>query len=263
MGPSELMQDSKFMADFARATKGAITSRELRAKYGLSTDTLQSVIEAVAAERSSKDTARRSSKGRRKKRGPQLDAKASKNPTTPFADDSELVEDLARFAENILSEKEVRKRHRLDEKAWLAMAEDELLCERIDDRRIRRVRDGSTKRELAQKHVIRGPAVLAEIMDSPSTHAKHKIDSIRALDHLAAVPGQAAGADSSRFIISINIGGDVEVYNKSRAVKLDDPEDVSTKSTAIDIEDDTDNIDNIAILAAKQNRNDGGGQNHI
>jgi hypothetical protein len=46
---------------------------------------------------------------------------------------------------------------------------------------------------------------------------------------------------------------------------VDDPEDISTKSIAIDADDNPDNIDTaaLAILATKQNRNDGGGQNHI
>ena len=66
--------------------------------------------------------------------------------------------------------------------------------------------------------------------------------------------GQAAGADSSRFVIQIDLTADgsnvVEHYNKPRAVG---------------IEDDPGNIDTatLAIIAAKQNRNDGGGQNHI
>jgi hypothetical protein len=102
-----------------------------------------------------------------------------------------------------------------------------------------------------------------DILMNADASPKHRIDAGAALDRLSSPPGQAGTADASRFVIQINIGADVEVYNKSRSIKLDDPEDVSTKSTAIDIEDDTDNIDTIAILAAKQNRNDGGGQNHI
>jgi hypothetical protein len=143
------------------------------------------------------------------------DARASKTDNgvpaivSPF-DESELIEDLCRFSEGVLSEQQTRKRHQLTENDWVALAEDESLLRKIDDRKLRRIRDCSTKRELAQLHVVRGPQVLATIMDDPATHAKHKIDSIKALDQLATLPGQAAAADASRFLIQINIGGDVE-----------------------------------------------------
>jgi hypothetical protein len=215
---------------------------------------------SVAAERdrrASNGTAKGSPKHARKKPGSpakHVDAKASKSlPATSFADDSELIEDLARFSTNILSEQEVRKRHKLSEKAWIALGEDDEFVRRVDDRKLRRIRDGSTKRELAQLHVVRGPAVLATIMDDPATHAKHKIDSIKALDQLATPPGQAGGADSSRFVIRIDLtadcGNTIEYYDKPRK---------------IGIEDDTDNTDTIAILAAKsKSGSNGDGGQHI
>jgi hypothetical protein len=176
------------------------------------------------------------------------------SPTASLADDPELIEDLARFSEGVLSEKEVRKRHRLTESSWIAMSEDDDLVRKIDDRKLRRIRDGSCKRELAQKHVTRGPAVLASIMDDATTHAKHKIDSIKALDALATPPGQAAGGDTSRFVIQIDLSADgsnvVEQYNKPYKVG---------------VEDDPSNIDTAALaaIAAKRNKDDGSGQNHI
>jgi hypothetical protein len=216
---------------------------------------------------SSNKPAKRSSKHKRspaRQAHPQTSNVASVPTTSSFLDDSELIEDLARYAENVLSEQEVRKRHRLTEKDWIAMAEDDDFVRRVDDRKLRRIRDGSTKRELAQKHVVRGPQVLATIMDDPAAHAKHKVDAIKTLDQLATPPGQSAGADTSRFLIQINIGGDVETYNKSRSIMVDDPHDVSTKSTVIDA-DDTGDIETttLAIFAAKQNKDSGGGQNHI
>jgi hypothetical protein len=280
MDPGELMRDNQFMADFYRAAAKEITAAELRAKHGVTADDLRSVVKTIRAERDRRtaangvsaggpvdssdnpntinEHAERSSKGARKKSDiptKRVTTKADTNlPAPSFADDSELVEDLARYAENVLSEKEVRKRHRLTEKDWIAMAEDDELVRKIDDRRIRRVRDGSCKRELAQLHVVRGPAVLANIMDDPSAHAKHKVDAIKTLDHLATPPGDRAAADASRFVISIDLtadgGNTIEHYSKPYKVG---------------VEDDTDNIDTatLAIIAAKQNRNDGGGQNHI
>ena len=60
--------------------------------------------------------AKRSSKHKRspgRQAHPQTSNVASVPTTSSFLDDSELIEDLARYAENVLSEKEVRKRHRL------------------------------------------------------------------------------------------------------------------------------------------------------
>jgi hypothetical protein len=169
----------------------------------------------------------RSSKSMRKKRRP-ADAKTSKSaPATPLFDEQEMIIDLCRYSEGILTEQQVRKKYRLPDDIWTKMAEDESLCERIEAERVRRVRSGDCKRELAQKHVVRGPAVLAGIMDDPSTHAKHKIDSIRALDHLAANGPQAAG-DGSMFNIVINLGADadgreiVETYNKPIKIGVSD-----------------------------------------
>jgi hypothetical protein len=150
----------------------------------------------------------------------------------------------------------VRKRHRLTEKDWVALAEDDDFVRKVDDRRTHRIRDGSCKRELAQKHVIRGPEILSSFMSDPATHAKHKIDSINALDQLATPPGQGAGADSSRFVIQIDLtadgGNTIEYYDKPRKVGVSDGNDPGDIDTAT-----------LAIIAAKQNRNDGGGQNHL
>jgi hypothetical protein len=116
MNTNELMRNNEFMADFFLAAK-KITAAELRAKHGVSADELRSIVKIVRAQRNG-DVHEHSPKDTRKKPAKQV----VKPPATSFADDSELVEDLARYADGILSEKEIRKRHRLDEKAWLAMA---------------------------------------------------------------------------------------------------------------------------------------------
>jgi hypothetical protein len=58
------------------------------------------------------------------------------------------------------------------------------------------------------------------------------VDAIKILDGLATPPGQAAG-DASRFVIQINLGSDIEYFNKSRAVTADDPDDISTTQKMI------------------------------
>jgi hypothetical protein len=76
----------------------------------------------------------------------------------------------------------VRRKYRhLDNVIWESLGSDEW-AEHIENESLRRQRSGETKRELAQKAIVKGPAVLEAIMTDPATHAKHKIDSIKAMD---------------------------------------------------------------------------------
>jgi hypothetical protein len=118
-----------------------------------------------------------------------------------------LIVDLARYADGVLTEWQVRKRHRLPDAIWKNMAEDDQLVEAVELEKTRRIRDGSSKREKAQMHVVRAPDVLSVIMDDASASPRHRVDAIKVLDGLAANGPQSAPA-GDRFIISINISGD-------------------------------------------------------
>ena len=65
-------------------------------------------------------------------------------------EDDELVENLARFADGTLSEAQVKARHHLTNKDWLAMGESDRLVELVEAAKLRRIRTGATKRERAQ-----------------------------------------------------------------------------------------------------------------
>jgi|SRR6516225_2528252 hypothetical protein len=69
-------------------------------------------------------------------------------PNLPsLINDQNSIEDLARFADGVLSEKQVRQKyHLLDESSWVALAQDEALVERIELERTRRIRSGATKK---------------------------------------------------------------------------------------------------------------------
>jgi hypothetical protein len=103
------------------------------------------------------------------------------------------------------------------------LGDDDSLVEAIEAEKVRRIRDGSTKRELAQKHIVRGPDVLNSIMMDSGASPKHRIDSAKTLDQFAGNGPEAAAADSSRFVITINLGADhVEHYDKSIAITPND-----------------------------------------
>ena len=146
------------------------------------------------------------------------------NDPTALLDDHDFVVDFCRFSEGLLDEKFLRKKYRcFNDDDWARLGESDELVSAIEAEKLRRIRDGSTKRELAQKHIVRGPDVLNSIMMDSGASPKHRIDASKTLDQFAANGPDAAAADSTRFIIQINLGDDhVERYNKSRAIDADD-----------------------------------------
>jgi hypothetical protein len=154
--------------------------------------------------------------------GHEAKALAMDDPTA-LINDHDFVVDFARFSEGILDEKFLRKKYRFTDEVWSSLGENDALAEAIEAEKLRRVRDGSAKRELAQKHIVRGPDVLNSIMMDAGASPKHRIDASKTLDQFAGSGSDAAAADSTRFIIQINLGDDhVERYNKSRAIDADD-----------------------------------------
>ena len=135
----------------------------------------------------------------------------------PIAIDSDLgrqlVVDCARFREGLLEEKAIRKKYQFDEAAWEALGNDEMV-RAVEEESVRRIRDGSSKREKAQKLIVRAPDVLGKIMDDDSQSARHRIDSCKVLNDFAA-NGPAGVPAADRFIIQINLGSDTLAFNKS------------------------------------------------
>lgn len=155
-------------------------------------------------------------------------------------DDHTFIVDCARFAEGLLTEKQIKKQYRFDDATWDHLGTDELLVEKIEEEKLRRIRDGSAKRELAQKHVTKAPDVLSGIMLDANASPKHRIDSAKVLDQFAANGPDAAPA-GDRFIITINLtadGGnsdtDVLHFDKPLALGPDDsaPQDAVAAITS-------------------------------
>ena len=130
-------------------------------------------------------------------------------PTRSLRKNHELVQDLCRYAENLASESAVRKKWRLSEETWELLGADDELVRAVEEERTRRVRSGATKRELAQQHVVRGPGVLASIMDDPRANARHRVDSIKTLNAIAD-PGPEAAVEQERIIIKIDLSADTK-----------------------------------------------------
>jgi hypothetical protein len=141
----------------------------------------------------------------------------------PTRDDFEFVSDLARFRENLLDEKSIRKKYRLlAESDWESLGNDDELIRAVEAESVRRVRDGSCKRERAQALITKAPGILDSIMSDASANARHRIDSAKTLNDFASNgPGDTAPA-ADRFIIQINMGADTLTFNKSIKPDADD-----------------------------------------
>ena len=138
-------------------------------------------------------------------------------------ENQELIADLCRFRENLLTEKFIRRKYRLDNATWERLGSDEgdALVEKIEAESLRRVRDGSAKREKSQALIVKGPAILDSIASDVSASPRHRVDALKVLDDFAAT-GPAAAAAQDRFVITINLNGDVEHFDKSISISADD-----------------------------------------
>ena len=167
-------------------------------------------------------------------------------------DNQEFIADCCRYAENILSEAAVKKKYRFDEVTWEKLGSNDKLVEAIEAEKVRRIRDGSSKRERAQVLVTKAPDVLGGIMLDASASPKHRIDSAKALDAFAA-NGPEVSPATDRFVIQINLGSDVLRFDKSITP---DPNDIDP------FNDDVDTMpqDVIAAIAAKKPQDGGGGE---
>jgi hypothetical protein len=172
-------------------------------------------------------------------------------PATPnlpaLRDNLELVVDCARYAEGLVSEQSVRKKYGFSEETWERLGNDDALVERIEAEKLRRVRDGSFKREKAQQLVTKAPDVLSAILLDEKTSPKHRIDASKTLDAFAANGPQAA-AEQDRVVITINLGADERLrFNKSIAV---DPNDSDPETMPQEL---------LPIIAANRRTDDGNG----
>jgi hypothetical protein len=184
---------------------------------------------------------------------------------TSLLDDHDFIVTMCRYAEGTITENYIRKKYRFDDATWEKLGSDDLICERIEDERIRRERSGQAKRELAQKHVVKAPDILNSIMSDANANNRHRVDAIKTLDELAANAPQTvpAAAAAERFQIIINLGNDEVVkFDKTitpRPRNIDNELLLTSKR-----EDDSSNIDNAdqlptGLLAANKQGNDGNG----
>jgi len=152
-------------------------------------------------------------------------------PVPPsLVDNFELIQDLCRYAEGLFTREQVKRRWKklITEEMWETLGSNDELVDRIEAEKVRRVRDGSFKRERAQQHVTKAPDVLDSIMMDTKANAKHKVDAIKALDALAGNTPDAVEQD--RIVIRIDLSADERSKHPERPIN---PADVLVIDTSI------------------------------
>jgi hypothetical protein len=168
-------------------------------------------------------------------------------PNLPsLRDNFELVTDCARYAEGILTEKQVRERWHFDDAIWTELSTDDKLIKQIELEKTRRIRSGATARERPQVLFAESPEVLGKILRDNSASPRHRIEAAREIRTSASVGPDAAATD--RIIIEINLGADEKLV-------IDKP----IKPGPID--DELIDVTPLAAIAAnKRTTEDGGGE---
>ena len=130
------------------------------------------------------------------------------NAPMNLANNSELIADLARFSEGVLTEQQIRRKWRhLDESVW--DAPDDALVDAVEAERVQRIRSGRAAREKAQNLAVQAPDILGSIMTSEGNSPRHRIEAAKHLHTVADNgPEVAPPAATERFQIIINLGND-------------------------------------------------------
>jgi hypothetical protein len=188
-----------------------------------------------------------------------LDAKTAVDAAS-LLDNADFITDFARYGEGILDEKFLRRKYnQFDNSVWEKLGSDERLVSAIEAEKVKRMQNGLSAREKAQQMFVAAPSVLGGILNDNGANARHRIEASKELRTIAALGPESAPA-TDRFHIVINMGADIETYNKSRSIRTDDPEDISTKSITIDTNaGDAAPQELVAIVAANKQGNNSGG----
>ena len=87
-------------------------------------------------------------------------------------EDNDFILAMARYADGLLTQAQIKKRFNFDDDTWEQLGENESLVAKIEILQEQRARSGATAREKAQKIFTRTPDILASVMDDPGQSAR-------------------------------------------------------------------------------------------
>jgi hypothetical protein len=139
-----------------------------------------------------------------------------------------LVEDLTRYAEQLIDDEELRAAWGMSTKELAALKNDPAVFEAVQSNKNRREQDGSAAREAARKAFIKAPRVLEHILADPHTPARARIEASRELRSAAGFPfDQQSGRGGEVLHVTINLGADEEPLRfKGFSRKSPHPDDI-------------------------------------
>lgn len=142
-----------------------------------------------------------------------------------------FISDATRAAESVIDDAMLMEKWELSTEDLQVIANTKAIGRAIRNEREHRLRSGIATRELASKSYFKVPTVLDSILMSEQASPRHRIESARELRAISTPENQSnPTVQSERFHIVINLGSDVEVYNKSIAIDPNDsPPDAQPK----------------------------------
>jgi len=145
------------------------------------------------------------------------------NSPTSLINNSELISDMARFSEGIVSQQAIRKKWPafVTDEMWDAFGSNDQFVDAIEAERARRTRLGARAREQAQQAFEKCPPALEKIIDDKNANPRHVVEASRELRAIANV-GPEAQPTAERYVIQINLGEDRLLIDKPIAPGLDD-----------------------------------------
>lgn len=169
----------------------------------------------------------------------------------------QLIIDSVRFAEGLIDEQAVRKKYRLTDDVWEALGNNDAFIEKITDEKLRRTRDGSTKREKSQQLITKAPGILDSIMSDPAASPRHRVDAIKTLDTFAANgPEGVPAADRFQITIILNSDDSNQTLHFNKSIRALSP----GETDPADIGPDTDTmLEESAAIASKKPTDDSNG----
>jgi hypothetical protein len=127
------------------------------------------------------------------------------------------VVDCCRAGEGLCSDQDLQAKWEIPPDEFEKISKNPALIRAVRAESELRVRRGIAAKEAACKHWAKAPKILDEIASSEQSGVRGRIEAIRELRTTAlGNNGDGSAADNSeRITISINMGGDVEVYEKT------------------------------------------------
>jgi hypothetical protein len=136
-----------------------------------------------------------------------------------------FISDAARNSEGLINDGQLAEKYGLSIEAWRQLVKThKALTQAVRAERERRVRSGLAAQESAAKVFAEAPKVLGDILQDKSANPRHRIEAARELRQTAIGNGETTPDPGERFVITINLGGEKLVFDKTLAPNAPNPD---------------------------------------